>query len=421
MPASNFPAADELRPATFRGVGFSVVGADVSVGRRTVLHEYPQRDTPATQDLGRAAREWTVEGFVVGADYVARVDALLTALESPGPGKLVHPWHGEQMVVLKEKARVRYEMALRVATVTMQFVEAGVALYPEANASTPQRARMAAAAVESAAVGSFAAKFSVRGKPDWVRAAATGDLGQMLGLVSTSQVGRVLGLADGIASTLSTAAGMLSSPATLGWSVVGALGLSGLAGTVAAWRHVARAIAQLPGGWSGGSSGSMVGSTAERQAAQSNSAAVWALGRQVLLAQAVGASSLAGTAVDVAGAGLTVGVAGASGGLAITTADMLAVRAGVLSAIAAELALGPDDAVAAALQDAAAAVRADLTARAKTAVQLVQLTPPGTMPALALAHELYADPLRADELVVRNRIARPLHVPGGQVLMVAAQ
>ena len=48
-----------LRKASFNNVSFEVSAGSVSVGRRIVTHEFPQRDTPYSEDLGRAYRQFT--------------------------------------------------------------------------------------------------------------------------------------------------------------------------------------------------------------------------------------------------------------------------------------------------------------------------------------------------------------------------
>lgn len=68
-------------------------------GRRGVKHEYPQRDVPFIEDLGRKARVFPVEAFVVGEDYFAARDALIAALETPGAGELIHPYYGTRRVI----------------------------------------------------------------------------------------------------------------------------------------------------------------------------------------------------------------------------------------------------------------------------------------------------------------------------------
>ena len=53
-----------LRAASFRGVPFGVTADESEGGRRTVTHEFPQRETPYVEDLGGAPRRFTVQAFV---------------------------------------------------------------------------------------------------------------------------------------------------------------------------------------------------------------------------------------------------------------------------------------------------------------------------------------------------------------------
>jgi prophage DNA circulation protein len=89
------------RPATFRGVPFHVDAGEQSGGRQTVNHEYPLSEAPDfTEDLGKKALDFTVECYVIGTEYEAARDALLSALEKPGPGELVHPYFGTRQVAV---------------------------------------------------------------------------------------------------------------------------------------------------------------------------------------------------------------------------------------------------------------------------------------------------------------------------------
>lgn len=54
---------DRLRDASFRGVPFSVEDDEGSFGRRVQVHEYPNRDKPFTEDLGRATRRMTINAY----------------------------------------------------------------------------------------------------------------------------------------------------------------------------------------------------------------------------------------------------------------------------------------------------------------------------------------------------------------------
>lgn len=392
--------ADDLQPASWRGVPFHVTATDLSAGRRTQLHEYPQRDTPWVEDIGRASRELAFDGFVVGPDYVDQANALLAALEAPGPGTLIHPWFGSLKVSLKDPARVSFDVALGVARVSMSFVESGELEFPAASTSTQSATRQRAAALETASVESFASRFTVQGFQDFVTAAANGNLTDMLGIVGTSQIGKALGYANGLANTVSTAIALVSDPSSLGYKVLGVFGLSGLATTVAAWTSIVRSLSRISTDSSMAGPASSNVYTPSRLQANANAAAVYALGRRALLAQAVGASSLVGTAAD-APTGRTPG---------ISHADMMAVRNELVAALDAE-SLAADDGVYQALMDARAAVWADLTARARDSARLTTLTPAETGPALALAYDLYEDATRDAEIVARNSVRHPGFVP----------
>jgi hypothetical protein len=96
-PPQTFPAPwrQRLQPASFRGVPFGVDEANGEGGRRWVHFEYPGRDLPFSEDLGRQARRYAIRGYTLGDDYMGARDRLLAALEAGGPGKLVHPYLGE--------------------------------------------------------------------------------------------------------------------------------------------------------------------------------------------------------------------------------------------------------------------------------------------------------------------------------------
>ena len=193
---------EDLRPASFRGVSFQVDVASLSAGRRVQVHEYPQRDQPWVEDLGRATREISFTGFVVGEDYVDQANALLAALEEEGPATLIHPWFGELKVSVKELARVAFDAALGRAAFELAFVEAGDLTFPQPGSSTGAAARIAAGDLENASIASFADNFSVKGFQDFVSSAANGNLAETLGFVGGTTIGKVLGYANGLAASI---------------------------------------------------------------------------------------------------------------------------------------------------------------------------------------------------------------------------
>lgn len=93
------------RGAKFRGARFHVEAAVRESGRRIVNHEFPKRDVPYAEDMGRRGREFNVRGYIVvyprdgeselqKKDYVPARDALIKALEEHGPAELQLPLLG---------------------------------------------------------------------------------------------------------------------------------------------------------------------------------------------------------------------------------------------------------------------------------------------------------------------------------------
>ena len=145
------PLYEKLRPASFRKIPFQVDNSEFETGRRTQIHEYPQRDKPYMQDMGRRSREIEFDAFVVGQDYVEKANALLGAIEEYGAGTLIHPWLGT-MQVNALSCRVSFDRYLGQARFRLSFIEAGELAFPSSAQSTAQASRTAAAALESASV-----------------------------------------------------------------------------------------------------------------------------------------------------------------------------------------------------------------------------------------------------------------------------
>src|SRR4249919_523830 len=84
-----------LRPASYAGVVFHVEHQGRSSGRRVVLHEYPKRDTPYAEDMGRAAIRYQMTGYLIGPSYHIAKKALMNALESSTGAPLIDPYLAE--------------------------------------------------------------------------------------------------------------------------------------------------------------------------------------------------------------------------------------------------------------------------------------------------------------------------------------
>lgn len=122
---------DQLRQASFRGFEFFVDTSQVAGGRRAVQHQYPNRETPYTEDMGRAARSYQIEGHIIGQDYLEAKNRLFEVFEKKGPGELIHPFYGSLMI---QVSSLNVSESIRegaIATFSVTCLELGDARFPK--------------------------------------------------------------------------------------------------------------------------------------------------------------------------------------------------------------------------------------------------------------------------------------------------
>jgi len=116
---------DRLLIASFRGIPFHITTRDFDTGRRGPLHEYPKREAPYAEDMGRRARLLPASGYVIGDNYRLQAAALIAACEVPGPGTFIHPSLGAFQVRCDSCVMSENEYEGRMARFSFVFVEAG--------------------------------------------------------------------------------------------------------------------------------------------------------------------------------------------------------------------------------------------------------------------------------------------------------
>jgi prophage DNA circulation protein len=152
---------ENWQPATFRGVEFKVdTGAKVS-GRRGVLFEFPKRDEPYFEDMGRRARRWAITGYVIGQEYQGQADALERALTQLGPAMLVHPTMGTMRVAAESYTRGERKTEGGYATFDMTFVEAGSPMATRISENTQGLVDQMSSSASNAAVSALKKQLNV--------------------------------------------------------------------------------------------------------------------------------------------------------------------------------------------------------------------------------------------------------------------
>lgn len=121
---------DSHNNSRYRNVPFIIDTSEFVGGRRTVEHEYPQRDITYSEDLGRALRKFTINGKLLGDNYLEQRDNLVNACEIGGLGEFVHPYYGILNVICKQFAITDTSKETRVCNFQLVLVETNNQNFP---------------------------------------------------------------------------------------------------------------------------------------------------------------------------------------------------------------------------------------------------------------------------------------------------
>jgi prophage DNA circulation protein len=153
---------DNLVPASFRGAVFHVESSSRASGRRTVLHQYPKRNLPYAEDMGREAVRWNFNGYLIlrdkgiGGNLLSQIGNLIGALEADEAGMLIHPTLGIMLVMCERYSYSDKRTAGGYVEFDLQFVEAGA---PATSAGVDAGANM----MDSAGTAETSARSSMSG------------------------------------------------------------------------------------------------------------------------------------------------------------------------------------------------------------------------------------------------------------------
>ncbi len=386
---------DQMQEGKFRNVSFRAKSQSTEGGRRVTRHEYPGRNHPWPEDLGRKARTHTLELHIIGADYMVGRDAMLNALEQVGPGELVHPWLGRLQVQVETYSLSETTSEGGKATFSVTFTEAGKQQFPSAKVDTSAVVISKADLTVASIVADFANKFNVSGLPGWVAHEASAVIDGALDSIHAAMAsvpGILLEITDfnrGLAAFQTSLNTLLQTASDLGDGMAGIVTsvINSSADPVSALQRLEDfgTAMKLP----------PLTTVARKAQALNQQASIDLIQRLAVIEQSR-VSAL---------------ITPASSRSAIELRDSLAEKIEDL------LETASDD-VYLALVDLRTAVIKDLTSRAAKSPQLSSFTPKTTLPALVLAHRIYGDANRDVEIIARNHISHSGFVSGGSPLEV---
>ncbi|MBA6098954.1 DNA circularization N-terminal domain-containing protein [Pseudomonas juntendi] len=90
---------DDLLDCSYRGIPMEIMAEDLEAQRSLAQHGVPYKDGEDVEDLGRDARVFNMRAVVFGPNYLFELKLILGALDTIGPGELIHPIYGSVTVV----------------------------------------------------------------------------------------------------------------------------------------------------------------------------------------------------------------------------------------------------------------------------------------------------------------------------------
>ncbi len=382
---------DGLRKGSYKGVEFEATEHTLKTGQRGQNNEYPQRNKNYFEGLGRKTRRFSFEAFVIGDDYFKKRDALLEAVESDGPGTLVHPYLGNYEAVCLDCDLRESITDGRMATFRLSFIEKGQRLNPSKSVDTQAKVRDASDILNQTTVTSFTDNYSVKGLPGFVSETAAQAVKEWSDVISQNALPF-----ENITSQLSFLAGNASivsrDPSLLANSIVDITSDAGVEGIpIAGFGDYTFDTSGIPD------------TTTTRQRQAQNMGVFSALVRRAsIAAEAVQVSKATFTSVD----------------------DALLQVSGLSDKIETEIHLPEaqsDSAIYRALTNLRAAALEDANSRSGGLPRVKKISYPMVTSSLVAAYELYEDSDRHKEITEWNNINHPSFMPPNTTLEVLSK
>lgn len=403
---------DQLLPASFRGVSFLIPQASVPIGMKGQLHEFPQRDEPYFEQLGKQSQVHRVVCWIIGDDCFERRDKFLEALQTPGAGELVHPWLGRMQVKVGEGELSHNFKSGGMAEFEVTFYPDTPLKFPAAKVNSQQQVVKASDSLLDSALARYK---SAMAKVDQARLGLARLRNSLSGVytVIQQQFSTIIGAftnLTGFVQSLMNAPDSLSSLFSSYFSefsvddYLGDDSGSSYRNTVATATQQTEAVASINTVSDSGGVDAAAASQATANLVQDALLVQVALiiSEMPVASQPVSTATVASVEQQAVQPIVRPEVPVAE--------DVIELRDNLNEAIfQASLKADPEHYMV--LNTLRQTIVKHLTAVAESGVRLVEITPPETLSALVLAYRRFGDATRESEVVQRNRLRHPGFVP----------
>lgn len=413
----------KLRYASFRGVRFRVDSHASNFGRRIVDHEFPFRDDPFTEDLGRKQRRFQLVGYILGDNYFAERNALISACEKDEPGNLVHPYLGRKLVECVDLTVSETKEDGGIVTFTMTFHETSRKPFPTGALSLLDELQDAADLLADVLSGDFSS-FGISNAPQYVIDSAIDGItraSDVLSTVASASTGdpfKLASLALAIRNLKANAADLVRTPSNLFANLKNAFALLRDALTIDDLfpENRRRVAVRAPD--------RKKLATSQGLAKRRTYAPLCRFGDRIVAVSQPTVNRTRQEANNIAFTRLirtlaVIDLARASAETEYSTREeAVAQREEILDLVEDLLVTAPSDPTFSALQAFQTLVTKSIPNPEGEISRLATVTPREPVPSLVLVYDLYGSPDLEEDLVLRNRIKNPGFLAPGVTLEV---
>lgn len=390
---------DDLRPASFRGVSFFVESHQYVGGRRVTFHEFPDRDIPYPEDLGKVGETFKIDGYLLGDDIKTQKEKMKAAANAKGPAELVHPYFGNIKVqcgafgIDEQKSEGRY------VKITFQFYEAGDNRFPNNNDDKQDVLQDKALSALAAAKGAFDNGFSIDNLPGFAVETARKSVNQAADAFEKATKGLALkadqisALAFNIRNLRAEVNDLIQAPAALSQRLQDSFTL--LQNSLGGNKEAFQAISTLTNFQTVSDPAPFITPTRVKETENK-----YVFDNFMKQTATVNAAQVASQTEF------------------ISTNETVEVREELVNNLETQILNTPDDAVFQTLSDLKAQVVRVLPDADTQLPNVQQYETKATVPSIVLAYDLFENLESESDLIERNKIKNPAFILGGQTLEV---
>ena len=385
---------DGYREGSFRDVPFKTQSHELKGGRRKVKREFAKRDQGNSEDLGKKLQDFTLEIFVLGDNYFEERDALIEALETQGPGRLVHPYLGTISVQAGIYAMSETVGEGRMARFTVEFSESGQVIFPEGIISD---IAAVIGRVDEESQNVFEQAFDIANQAAQVVQAGADGIDTVVDFMEDAVkkvTGPIANLTFAIRNIKASVDDLIQTPGILAARLSDMFGtlLDELSSDPDTASRILGQFATVDDEFV-----PVIGDTPSNVKQQGNQDATINIAKELALA------GNAQAAIDIA---------------FLSTNAALEKQREIVSGLDIQSDQTTDDELFQAIKDLQTALTRDLPQTGIT--ELIEITPSQTIPALVIAYAEFEDLDKENEIIDENAIDHPGFVPGGDLIKVSA-